>query len=258
MNMPEPFRQRLLQDSRQAALAFAEDLPYLQDLSSGRTVIRSEIRRAATVLRRLLVDNGHGDLPRIAKPRLGELKVHGPDNLKYYRRNRSHPFGFFASGGQKVFAGYSLRGVIIDRNPSRQGNGQPDKPELNDVAEMTLETFLAQKVLCLDGVWVTRREVIKYVANVASGVHSGRSEDRADFVLTRIRTLFAVSAPEGVPRITMRTDPNGPVDAKSLISSENELDLVLVELAAAAEYLVSSPEVLRLERMVRNELADQF
>lgn len=255
--MPESFRQRLLHESRQAALAFAEDLPYLQDLASGRTLTRSEVRRAATVLRRLFVDNGHGDLPRIARPRIGELKVLGPDNLEYYRRDRTRSFRFFASGGRKVFAGYSLRGVVVEQ-PSRTGtNNSPSSPAEDHAVSMTLDTFLAQKVFCLDGVWITRREVIKYVAN-ASGVHSGRSEDKADFVLTRIRTLFAVSAHDGIPRITARADPEGSVDAKSLISSADELDLVLVELAATTEYLVNSPDTERLQRLLSSELADQL
>ena len=59
------------------------------------------------------------------------------------------------------------------------------------VAERTalvrLDGFLSQKILCLGGEWVSRGAVIKYVANVASGVHSTVPEDPEHLLIARIR-----------------------------------------------------------------------
>ena len=43
----------------------------------------------------------------------------------------------------------------------------------NAFIEGTMDEFMAQPVIFSEGVWVTRREVIKYVANAKDGAHAG-------------------------------------------------------------------------------------
>jgi hypothetical protein len=51
---------------------------------------------------------------------------------------------------------------------------KPDLPEFDpdEAIELPLDNFLSQNVICLNGVWATRRDTITYIANVGHGVHS--------------------------------------------------------------------------------------
>jgi len=45
-----------------------------------------------------------------------------------------------------------------------------------------MDEFMAQRVIFSEGIWVTRREVIKYVANVQDGAHAGGGKAALDHV----------------------------------------------------------------------------
>jgi hypothetical protein len=48
------------------------------------------------------------------------------------------------------------------------------------IEEVDLDTFLRERIMVLDGTDVTVLEVIRHLANVAGGVHSGSARDPVD------------------------------------------------------------------------------
>ena len=125
--------------------------------------------------------------------------------------------------------------------------------EADRTLETRLETFLTQRVLCYRSAWVSRSDVIKYVANVASGVHSGIPKDAAERLLGRIRGAVAYSVRNG--GVHLELFPQGvDVDDDSFRHLPDAFDPVLVELLAAATFLVESHFVRELEGVLRIEL----
>jgi hypothetical protein len=78
--------------------------------------------------------------------------------------DRKTPFQFFGSGSGKdfeVFGGFiRALGVRDGMHPINYGDFEPHK-----LVSVSHEGFLSNKVLCLNGRWISRRSVIKYVAN---------------------------------------------------------------------------------------------
>src|SRR4029077_126368 len=75
--------EELLKTTREAAAAFMEDMPHIQEIVLKTDPDRAELRRLSNVLRRLLIDKG-GDLRDIAAPRVGKLNIIAPDNKPFY------------------------------------------------------------------------------------------------------------------------------------------------------------------------------
>src|SRR5215216_54453 len=118
MAMTPEIQARLLAATRDAAVAFLEDVAHLRDILNRQDQVRGSLRRLSNELRRLLVDNG-GDLPDIAAPRIGRLMFVARDNNPLYKSDRDHPFAYCASGsgsahGLGLFFGQSVRGMVID------------------------------------------------------------------------------------------------------------------------------------------------
>jgi hypothetical protein len=117
---------------------------------------------------------------------------------------------------------------------------------------LRLDGFLSQKILCLNGEWVSRAATVKYIANVAHGVHSGDAKEKSQEIIRRMRHMMHLSLEDqrfniDVWRTTItRDDP-------PLILSRDALDIASFQLASTAQYLLSSPSVLQLEEFIRHE-----
>lgn len=174
MDLTPERRAELFKGTKEAVGPLIEDLAYLRDCVAIANVGRGELRRLSAVLRRLLID-GRGDLRDIAAPRIGRINFVAPDLKSIYRLDRSEPLAFFASGGVSVF------GVFVAATMVNEGRRAPriDDYHPDTRIEMNFDTFLNQKILCLKGEWLTRAQAIKYIANIASGVHSG--SDKPNF-----------------------------------------------------------------------------
>jgi hypothetical protein len=79
----------LISSTRNAAIAFFEDMQYLREMLTGRLLTRAEIRRASGITRRLLIER---DLAKIAAPRTGKVLIKEPDNKPYYKLADAKPF----------------------------------------------------------------------------------------------------------------------------------------------------------------------
>lgn len=255
---PEKKRELLLA-THEAAAAFAEDIPHIRQVINRQDTDRGDIRRLSNVIRRLLVDGG-GDLRDIATPRIGRFTLSSPDNSWVFKQERNVPFPFYQSGGATVF-GIFLRAPMFDNN---NRNTQGLNPE--NVVALPLDNFLSQKVMCLKGKWASRRDVIKYMANIASGVHSGTAKEDSHLMLNRMRrvaTYAAIPVPDHLEHVPGQLMPSIKFNVDAFDDSDlpmtydaGHIDPVLVELMAAANYLVQSPDVIKLEAEVAKELAE--
>jgi len=125
--------------------------------------------------------------------------------------------------------------------------------------ELSTDGFLSQSVLCLNGEWVSRGRAIEYMANVASGKHSG-SVDTAPVhkrdayrLLSRIRQVGSYSVDGGMPTFAM--DISATINEEIPFGySPGAIDPVTLELRAAANFLVTSEDTIRLEQAIREEL----
>lgn len=96
--------------------------------------------------------------------------------------------------------------------------------------------------------------VIQYVANVASGVHSGVAKNEADTLLSYIRN-GAQLRKDGSGGVHLDLFPLGAdIDDASFRHRPDGIDPLLIELLAAAKVLVESPSIQKLEECIQREL----
>ena len=126
----------------------------------------------------------------------------------------------------------------------------------DDKVELSLDSFLSQHVICLLGEWVSRRAVIKFIANIAHGVHSGTPKgdtERDDAILAKARSSVNYAQKDGGFHFSLHLDqihgtpPPLAYDPKSI-------DPVLFELLSTAYFLATSADVLALENIIRQEV----
>ncbi|MFI4934196.1 MAG: hypothetical protein ACHP7N_06230 [Caulobacterales bacterium] len=228
-----------------AAAAFAEDMEYLRELARRDKSSRAELRRASAVLRRLLVDN---DLTQVAAPRIGKVLLRAPDNQHIYKAARGRELAFFSSAGVSVL-GIEIRASMAHYSGHRLplGEFKPDQK-----IDLRVDNFLAQRVLCLRNHWISRRAIIKYLANVASGVHSAAPDDDEERAIADVRRVAKYQVVEGNVSIMIDTFAlNVPKLSDGLVFDAHAMDPALIELLATIQCLVDSPDVLALEDHIR-------
>lgn len=127
-----------------------------------------------------------------------------------------------------------------------------------------MDSYLSQPVICLRGEWATRRDVIKYMANIASGVHSGHAREDIDRLLNRIRRAARYSSVLVPPELGAAPGERAAGYNFNLDAVDSDLpfeysaaniDPVLVEILAAAHCLSVSPDITKLEAVVTKELS---
>jgi hypothetical protein len=263
MLLSEKQKNSLRASTASAAKALVEDLEHIGEISNRVESSPAELRRLSAVIRRILVDE---DLKKIAAPRLGQIKIEAPNNEGFYAVEKHARVLFFASGGAQVF-GVTWTGLCLSNagQPPYAGKIKRavalfdsifDDKERGTVA-LRLDTFLSQRVLCYMSEWYSRRDAIKYIANVRSGVHSGKSDDRTPDLGPLISTAYyrfasgRVEAHAFGEPVAFVDDPDkGPVP-KSFPTTE--IDPVLIEVLAAGVLMASSPQVQELEKIIRAE-----
>jgi hypothetical protein len=160
-------REQLVSATREAAAAFIEDLAHIRDVVNKTDPDGAELRRLSNVLRRFLIDDG-GDLKDIAAPRIGRVVLLSPDNKPFLARDLEYEF--FGSAGVVCFGVYT-RAASLQKGMATPPNLADFNPERT--IDLRIDNFLSQRVLCFQNQWVTRQDAIKYIGNIASGVHSG-------------------------------------------------------------------------------------
>jgi len=254
--------QQLLAATREAAAAFVEDMPHICELLNKTNLDRGDPRRLSNILRRLLIDN-NGDLRDIAAPRMGKVTIATPDNKPFYKLDEKQPYVFFGSGGATIF-GVNLRAAMQLRGSINPGPGEARAllPKFEPGFDgqgwipLPIDSFLSQKVLCLKGRWVNRRDAIKYVANVGSGVHSGAPREEVEKLVAEIRRAATYSVANSAFAMTFNQSNTSPFPILGQFKYQPDaIDPVLAEVLAAAHYLSVSPDIQKLVSLVKEELS---
>jgi hypothetical protein len=239
-------RAKMCSDTRAQAISFIEDIAHIRDLVGPRDIKAAEIRRLSGVLRRLLIDGGDGSgLKKIAAPRIGAVHVRSPDNKAMYKACEKKQVDYFVSGGTGLF-GILLRGIC--GGPGRHPEIDPDQ-----TVDLRLDSFVTQKVIFVLGQWVSRADIIKYVANVADGVHSGSPKEPVHHVIGRARKRTLIRLRDGVTQI-MFNQADGENNELPAYDPTT-VDIALLELLSGASfYLANSPDIIRLEAEIAKEI----
>lgn len=261
MPLTEEQRTRLLKSTRDAAGAFVEDMEHLREVAKREETSRREIRHMSATLRKLIVDR---DIEIIATPRVGRIFLTAPDIRPYHRVSEKLPFLLFMTGGANIFGGHIRqmvgfdthikKGLDHDKVAKALMDRLPKGDDAVSTVQLNLDNFAQQRVMCYRGRWITRQRIIKYLANISSGVHSGAPKDDDDKALAQIRSSSAISIGKD-GGLHLDLFKNGvDSDEMTITHTPEAVDLVLVEVLAAATYLTISPMVIELEATVRQEL----
>ena len=236
-----------------------DDLSHMREIITKSQVLPTsgDLRRISNPLRRLLIDNG-GDLRKIAVPRLDRrLRLDAPDVKRFVNDSRRKRL-YFASLGTSGLFGSPTPAFFIEfkytliQQPAWQRYESDNAEDAEKLVTLTADGFLSQPVLCYKNVWITRRDVVKYAANVAGGVHHGTLKEDKHVHLHSIRQIAHIYLKNGRPTVSVDT---------AMITSDNipvriyrdRIDLVHFQLMATARYLTISPDVIEIENMIKNE-----
>jgi hypothetical protein len=252
MSLSPEHQAQLKAESYDAACSLVEDLAHMREVVDKKEPDVPEVRRMSGILRRILVERA---LSIVATPRLGRIELSAPDLSVVYNFNKKHPIAFFSGANIKVF-GQELSSIAVHnygpRNNLASAGHDPYK-----VVMLRFDNFLTQKVLCLKGQWISRGDIIKYVANIGHGIHSGKIKpsDPPSFELIQAtRSSVKIEIKNGSVAGTFHMAhfasgaPNYSLDRTSL-------DCTLLEIMSSARYLIISDAVKRLEEMIRHEMS---
>lgn len=247
----------MLEATREAAAAFHEDLQYIR-ATLAEEATGSKIRRLSAILRRLLVEQ---DLRTISAPRLNR-KVHltAPDNSPFYHAERDigAPLLFFGTTPSRIFgdgSGYMCAMAVpsLARGMRRIKKLAPPEGK-REFIKLPFDNFMNQRVICAHNEWVNRRECIKFIANMASGVHSGPPKEPQEKLLSEISRTNAFTFNErgglAIQLFNMGINNRNP----PFTYNPDAINPVMVELLCAARFLESSPDIIELDEIIKNEL----
>jgi hypothetical protein len=257
----------LNRDAWERAKIVTEDLEYLAD-DWRPSLDEQQLRRDSPILRRLLVDDQYGrawrdlglpDQPFISAP--GLAAVIGETNRDYIQYAAAPPGVTVANsllgGGQlqmgvlrDVPAGsgigvvpgygqqYGLMLAVIppDVMATAAATGQDAvaanlKPGRRHVVGQPISKFLGSSFALILGTEVTRRDVIRYVANKLGGAHFDPSRNRKGDDRVELLDIFAKTRLE--------------------IAGQRPFNAVYVELLSIAEYLAESSDAARIREAFR-------
>jgi hypothetical protein len=195
--------------------AVADDLKYLQD-SWREGIGDGEIRRGSAVLRRLLVEDAYGTAWRA----IGfekESRLIAVDLLQLLGPRHIHDVAIGLAGGAHL-RGMQVAGLLVMKGnyPPVNGSMQIAPDSFPGAHEYSLSEFLKSPSGAVDGHTFSRKEVIKYIANVKGGVHLGGKQRKAEAKL--------------VARL-------GKIDKQIMVQMSDGL---LVEIVAIAQALAKS------------------
>lgn len=231
-------------DTRDAAIAFLEDFAHMRIIAAQQFPERGDARRLSAVLRRLLIDNG-GDLRKIAPCRIGRLEFKAKDTKPYVKAGP--PFFF------------DCRGPLISFWPQRPTWTHAQNPELREglpEITLTLDGFLKQPVMCFQGKWFRRIDLIKFTANIGSGVHSGARLSADEELIAKARHALEKKLVNGQHTIQLNRSIFSPVmDATQY--DGGSLDPVHLSLVVTVDMMLASQSLAILEAYIHGELTHE-
>ncbi len=225
--------------ARSATGALLADLQFLHRLAGDALPAPGELARAATMLRRLLLQRG---LEKPSVPKAQRIKFRTPDVRPLAISGPRQAMPFFYAGGV-VIQGCLLEATRILPNTLEEAAG-PYTP--NARIYVDLDLFLSQPVMCVQGHWVRRGEVLAYLANqVAPGP---ARDEQAEALIRYLRQAFRFAYQQG--RFSLEQVP--AVAEPPLALSRSGFDCVAAELLAVVQHLSFSEDVQALRTALRH------
>lgn len=242
-------KEQMLKASREAAAAFLEDIQHYRQIVAKFDPSRQELRNLSGSMRRLLIDR---ELHHVAAPRIGNLFIRAPD-LDNLADNWPKVIpSFFMAAGAKIF-NCDMRNIRVfpqDKEKEME-RGDTDKYIL-----IKLERFMSQGVICYNGNWVNRQNILTYIAYVASGIHHKKSTyvlSEADKIISLVRSSAHLTKNALSLNIGMLNPPG--IDAEHPFEFKPEsVDVILWELLSIVNFIVKSNDVIKLETVIKKEL----
>lgn len=230
------------------AHALLDDLEHIQEVILRPRPTQGDMRRLSVQLRRILVE---GELRQVASPRIGKVEFLAPDTKPYQKI----AWQLFSAGDVELLGiGMGHLKMAYD-HPSNWKIGV----DAGDVF-LNQESFMRQKIVCYDGNWVTRTNLIKYVAIVLGGAHTkDASTDEAYALIDKVsrRFLYEVVKENGedVGRLTIIQDGGPPYHPDFDKMRRRAVSIPHMQMIATAQYLLKSPDVIRLTKYILAELS---
>jgi hypothetical protein len=237
----EEERESLRVATYHTAQALADDLQHIRTILDKTNPTPGDVRRMSAWLRRILV---YGDITKVAPPRTGRVRFDAPD----LRWNQKVRWIFYAENATEAFAiSTGTLGLTEARKMSAAGEERP-----LPTVKLSLDTFLAQRVLSLEGAWANRGDAIKFIANKAHGAHSTDPQTPVEQMLATMRHLLVVT----VDGENTKTDftlslPGYPSSLFKV--GKLAIDCVQMNMVSTARILVNSKDVKTLEQYIAAE-----
>ena len=243
------------------------DLRNLTKLKGIQHPTEEDVRLHSGTVRRLLLD---GELPAAAGRRRLPLLFHPADSNPLVRAARNSRIVAFCLWGVEVF-GVQFAGVVINRGAKSSECGF--NPEVR--VPLKLGSFLKQTVAMSPPliatnlskspkelrpcVPLTRHDVLLYVAKKLGGVHCdpkprGNLSEEKLLGLGRIRRVFQIGLSDGSPNIGFNPNTFEEDQSSKFIYEPEKIDAVYLELIAAIELILDSPEVCALQVAIAKDL----
>ncbi len=224
-----------------------EDLVHLSELCDSTDTKNSEIRNSVHILRRLLI---YGDLQKSASARKYQLLIDAPDLKSYIKAARYNLIEFYQAGGANVLGIY-VAYSMISKGTSHRLSRIMKESHPDSKIQLNIQSFLRQKCFWFKGKFVTREDVIKYVANKAGNAHFDR-KDREE-VIDRIRSAVQISlSDDDIPTFGFNIDV---LDDREFSFDPNpkNIDPIFIEVVATAKFLTESPAIKAYCKLLKNE-----
>lgn len=179
----------------------AEDLDYLRH-EWDEEVDDGSLRRTSTVLRRLLVE---GELLKAWRDlRMAKQPIVIAPSLEVWLGGIPYNRIAWATAGGAKYRGVEVAGAVEvhgDLPPTWHQRSSQSDPERS----MSLKRFVESPCIVVRGQQVTRRDIIKYVANKLGGAHPidttrnpTNPQDQKYMLLDSIRDVYTVAEKESI------------------------------------------------------------
>lgn len=236
-----------MEPDRELDITILEDLDHLAELWNTNETKNSTIRNSVHILRRLLIYN---DLQKSANSRKFKIFIDAPDVKPFIKATRYGLIEFYQCGGTNVL-GVHIAGTVVHSKRSNRLERIMREHHPDDRAKLNLTSFLRQQVFSFRGEFVTRADIIKYVANKAGSAHFDRKG--RDETIERIRSAVSMKLEEdGAPSFGFNINvfAKKPLDFSP---DPRAIDPVFIETAATAKFLVESESVKEYCQLLKRE-----
>jgi len=228
-------------------ITILEDLEHLSKLWDTSETKNADIRNSVHILRRLLI---YGDLQKSANTRKYQLLIDAPDLKSFIKATRYGLIDFYQAGGANVLGVY-VSNAMVSKGVSHRLSRIMNERHPDAIVQLSIQSFLRQQCFSLKGEFVSREDVIKFVANKAGNAHFDRKG--RDITIDRIRSVCHICLTEGgIPTINFNTDALEK-DNFSFDPNPKNIDPIFIEVAATAKILTESPVIKAYRELLKNE-----